>query len=138
MFTDSMIDHIVQQSNLYLSQKPNGSSYSNDSITASELKYLFGVIILMGIKRLPSYRDYFSCGPILGCPELVSNISRNRFQMILRNLHLNDNLTAHPRTSPEYDRLHKIRPLVSMLNRQITVEYSPHFENSIIDEAMVG
>lgn len=54
LISDSLIDIIVQQTNLYCqqSQKP----YMENS--KEEILKFFGINILMGIKRLPSIRDY--------------------------------------------------------------------------------
>ena len=137
LFTDNMFDHIVEQTNLYATQNPPSVHYKWEDITSNELKAFFGLIILMGIKRLPAYEDYFSQCPILSCPELVRGFSRNRFKAILCCLHLNDNTTAQPRGNPGYDKLHKVRPLLKSINETIQQEYVPHKENSI-DEAMIG
>jgi len=59
-----------------------------------------GRIILMGISKMRSTRDYFSKNPALNHPYISSRFSRDRF------LHINDNATAASRDSDEFDPLH--------------------------------
>ena len=72
------------------------------------MKAFMGLIIAMGIKRLPSY----SSSPILGAPELVKGFPLNRFKQLLGNLHFNDNDKAVPRGTPGHYKLYKIRPIL--------------------------
>ena len=54
------IELMVQQTNLYYQQ----NTKKNDVlVTAEEMKKFIGVNIMMDIKRLPSYRDYWSSNP---------------------------------------------------------------------------
>ena len=91
----------------------------------------------MGLKRLPSYRDYWSSNSILGTPELVAGFPLNRVTILLSNLHFNDNSNAIPRGTEGHDKLHKIRPILSAIHDKCLTLYNPHHVNSI-DEAMVG
>ena len=61
----------------------------------------------------------------------------DRFKVLLQCLHVNDNTTAKSRNDPNYDRLHKIRPLLNMSRDNFMHEYNIDKEVSI-DEAMVG
>ena len=56
---------------------------------------------------------------------------------MLSCFHLNDNSMMVPPTSPNFDRLHKVRPLVEMVKDNCLKQYHPSRHNSI-DEAMVG
>ena len=51
------IELMVQQTNLYYQQN---KSKNDVLVTAEEMKKFIGVDLMMGIKRLPSYRDYWS------------------------------------------------------------------------------
>jgi hypothetical protein len=61
---------------------------------------------------------------------------RDCFKQILRYLHINDNTQAKPCNDPQYDKLHKIRPLLNKICDNTQKAYMPHQQLSI-DEAMV-
>lgn len=90
----------------------------------------------MGFHTLPSMRLYWSKNSNFFVPRIAKVMSVKRFLKILRFLHLNDNSTMKPRGHPEYDRLHKVRPLITMLTGRFKDNYSPSRYLSI-DESMV-
>jgi hypothetical protein len=90
----------------------------------------------MGIHKLPYLSDYWSQHPLLGAPGLTKYMPRDRFKAILRYLHLNDNTQALPRDDPNYDKLHKVRPLLDAVRVNTQAAYYPHRELAV-DEAMV-
>uniref|UniRef100_A0A8W8JDB0 DDE Tnp4 domain-containing protein n=1 Tax=Magallana gigas TaxID=29159 RepID=A0A8W8JDB0_MAGGI len=57
---------------------------------------------------------YWSQNKFLGNQGFKDTMSRSRFWRLTEYLHLNDNTTQGPVGSPEYDWLHKIRPLIEM------------------------
>ena len=133
-FDDDLFRHIVRETNLYASQKRSKWRWP---LTVPELKAFLGVWIIMGIVKLPRVRDYWSQEPIFGeHPVITGAFARDRFFEILWNLHFNDNTTAFPRGHDNYDKLHKIRPVINFLSCKFLALYNPHRENSI-DEAMV-
>ena len=93
-FDEDLLQHIVDQTNLYAQQNPVGARYAWYDTTTSEIKAFFGLIIAMGIKRLPSYTDYWSSNPLLGTPELVAGFPLNRFRHLLTRIHFNNNENA--------------------------------------------
>ena len=62
---------------------------------------------------------------------------RNRFQLIMKFLHFNDNSNQIPRGQPGHDRLFKIRPFLSKLIANFQQMYVPS-RNISIDESMIG
>ncbi|XP_052085148.1 piggyBac transposable element-derived protein 4-like [Mytilus californianus] len=50
-------------------------------------------------------------------------MSRNRFQAIIQFLHCNNNETAVPHDQPGYDPLHKISPVIDILNQTFAENY---------------
>ena len=79
---------IIPQSDIYAQRK--GIPYQT---TADEIKAFLGVTILMGYHRLPSMRDYYArtADPDLSVPFVKNVMSRDRFELIRRMLHFNDN-----------------------------------------------
>lgn len=132
LFSEQNIQGIVEQSNLYCKQK--GISF--DAITSEEIKKFLGLNIAIGIKRLPSYRDYWSTNFQLNDPYISSVMSVKRFSFLLSNLHLNDSTKEPKRNEPEYDKLYKIRPYLNILSRTYKFFYNPT-RNQSIDESMI-
>ena len=126
-FDDDLLQHIVEQIILY-------AWYDT---TTNKIKAFLGLIIMMGIKRLPLYTDYWSSNALLGTPELVAGFPLNRFRHLLTHIHFNNNNNAPPQGSTAYDKLYKLRPILTAIHEKCLKLYDPHRENSI-DEAMVG
>ncbi|CAG4961895.1 unnamed protein product [Parnassius apollo] len=59
-----------------------------------------------------------------------------RFKKILKNLHLNDNSQTPSKSSPDYDKLYKVCPLLEMLMTACKNEARTSTSQSI-DEAMI-
>ena len=137
MFTPSLMDAIVEQTNLYAKEVMGGEKYDAwDKVTTDELKAYLGFCILMGINRLPALDDYWSSDPTLRYSPIADRISRDRFREISRYLHFVDNSTLQPKGSPGYDRLGKVRPVIDHLSKQFADLYEPHKEVAV-DEAMI-
>ena len=99
--------------------------------TKEELLVVIGGILMSGYAKYPNKTMYWSKEndvPII----LAEGIRCNRFEAILRNLHLNDN-------TPDdgSDKLFKLRPILRMLG----VSFKKHGgleENISIDESMIA
>ena len=138
IFDDSLFRHVVDQTNLYVSQVPSRSArYGWYDTTVTEMKAFVGVLLLMGIHQLPSIADYWSTHKYLGAPTISAVFPANRFNHLLASIHFNDNSNAKPRGHPDYDKLYKNRPVMKSILQKCLSLYNPHRENSI-DEAMVG
>lgn len=105
--------------------------------TVNEIKLFLGMIVAMGLHKLPQLEDYWSADVLLGVPGIVSGMPIDRFKVLQKCLHINDNTKAKPRGDPEYDRLYKIRPLLNAVNEAFFNQYDPNREMSV-DEAIVG
>lgn len=136
IFPNDLIDHIVFQTNLYALQKSGGDSKAFLPTNSNEVKTFLGVNLLMGIKRLPSYRDYWSSKLELRDHYIGSVISRDRFAWLLGHMHINDNAVQPPRSTENFDKLYKIRPLLDKLAETFATSYKPS-EQQAIDESMI-
>ena len=96
-----------------------------------------GIVIAMGVVCLPGIHDYWSIDPILSHPWFRAIMSRRRFEEILRYFHVVDNTTEPDRSIPGYDKLWKIRPLITLLSENCLKYYNTHPQVSI-DESMIG
>lgn len=135
LFPESLIEDIAFQTNLYALQK-YGNPSAFKSTCRQEIKTFFAVNIMMGIKRLPSYRDYWSSRPELRDNFISETMSRDRFIWLLGHLHLNDNSVMPVRDSPNFDKLYKIRPVIDKLSETYMNSYKPSKHQSI-DESMI-
>jgi hypothetical protein len=82
----------------------------------------------MGLAPLPEISDYWAKGGIIH--------ARNRFQQILRFIHVADNTTQPERKHPNY-KLHKVQPIIDHLGTVFPKLYIPD-QNLSIDEQMIG
>ncbi|KAJ8910639.1 hypothetical protein NQ315_012507 [Exocentrus adspersus] len=60
LITDEILDSITFQTNLYAEQEHQKTNKRYSQATVSEIKTFIGLNLLMGIKKSPSYRDYWS------------------------------------------------------------------------------
>jgi len=65
---------------------------------------------------VPKIRDYWSAE--LGYPMIFNSMSR--FELIKSALHFNNNDSMLSSNDPNYDRLHKLRPLIDYLNNRFS------------------
>ena len=72
--------------------------------------------ITMGMLRLIRVRDYWSMNNILATSWFPSDMSRDRFLIILRYIHLVDSSKRKKVSEEGYDPLYKLRPLIDHLN----------------------
>lgn len=113
--TDDLINLIIEETNRYGSDSKveasgNSRAVKWESISQDELFSFLGLCFLMGIVKKPSIPDYWSEEVILSTPIFSKVMSRNRFQLILTNLHFSNNATAD-----KTDKLHKIRQVIEQI-----------------------
>ena len=107
-----------------------------EPISTRDYEAYIGFNILMGINSLPSLDDYWKRDSIYHYVPIADKISRERYREIARYLHFVDNSTLSQPGSPSYDRLGKVRPLLSYLQARFSAVYNPSREISV-DEAMI-
>ena len=128
-FDDQLISHIADQSNLYAVQQ-TGRSHNTNS---NEIEQYIGILLMMGIIKLPQYRMYWSTGTRI--PIVATAMSVNRFDKIKRFFHCNDNDKVLPKGDPKYDKLQKVRPVIeSVLKKCKTI---PPEERHSVDEQII-
>lgn len=95
------------------------------------MKRFFGLIIWMGIVKLPEIHLYWSKDAAYAQSLPVSVLSRNRFELLLRMLHFCDNENEN-----HDDRLYKIRVICGILNENFQKYYDPG-EIVCVDESLI-
>ena len=140
-FDDDLFRHIVMQTNLYAEQyltmnaailKPFSRVRCWSPADMKEVKQFVGLCLLIGIVKKPSVASYWSRDIVLQTPIFRSVMKRNRFQLLQKFFHLNDNSTA----GSSNDRLFKIRPVIDHLFEKFQATYCVH-QNVAIDESLL-
>ena len=80
----------MTNTNEYAQSKNAGIGRVWTILTLIELKIWFGIVIYMGIVKLPRVRDYWSSDPKFPKHNIVQEMTITRFQQIKRYLHISD------------------------------------------------
>ena len=125
----SLVDLVASETNRYAVEKGicNWVSVSRD-----ELWTFLGIVVLMGINRLPRISNYWSKDTLLGRCDIQRCMTLKRFMSIWSNLHVVDNSTVSDSSSLSA----KIQPVLDVLERTFYMQYAPGQE-LCVDEAMI-
>ena len=124
-FDEDLMSKIVEETNTYGQQKNKELNF-----TKEELYVLLGGMLLSGYVKYPNKRMFWN--PTEDIPKIFKNSMRlNRFEMLLRHIHFNDNANID-----RSDRLFKIRPLLNSLNENFK-KHGGLDEHLSIDESMI-
>lgn len=125
----SVLEYIVQQTNLY-AQQCLGDNYSTwQQVSIEELEAYMEFMILMGLVKLHSVYAYWRNDSIFRYSPVASRISRKQFFEIHQCLHFVDNETLSPPGTATNDRLGKIRPIL-LLSSPPHMNLVPTFQRS--------
>ena len=138
IFTSTLMESIVEQTNLYARQTMGDLAYQRwTPVTDEELWAYLGFSILMAVNRLPSIGDYWKTDELFHYSPVAGRISRDRFYDISRYLHFVDNTSLPPRNDPCFSRLQKVQPVITSVMEACMTTYNPSV-NLSIDEAMIS
>ncbi|XP_069819668.1 piggyBac transposable element-derived protein 4-like [Dendropsophus ebraccatus] len=139
---DEVLGLIVEQTNLYarqyITQKPTctyATSWRPTSV--AEIKKFLGLTLLMGVVKKPSIRSYWSVRATHSTPVFAAIMSRTRYETLMRFMHFNDKAQCPPRNDPNFDRLYKLRPLLSLLQQTFLTVYTPD-KQLAVDESLMN
>ena len=116
IFSDKLIDLIVRVTNKYARQKLAGNNtrlMKWHDVTRQELKAYFGICLVMGINNLPQLPMYWSSDPLIGNTGIQNIMTKNRFEEHGQYLHFSNSETEPQRGEENFDRLYKVRSLLS-------------------------
>ena len=140
--TDAIMTLIVDETNRFAEQylleksvtDPDNSYLGQwTPVTIPEMKKFIGTLLLMGIVYKPDLHMYWSTDIYYSTPAFSKIMKRDRFYLILKFLHFNNNETVDPENP---HRLHKVRPLIQLLRERFRKVYSPG-KNMSVDESVV-
>ena len=113
-FTDEVWDLPVEETNRYAAECRGSQSARRPwpwhDVTREEMKAFVGMLMVMGVCRLPRIENYWCTSYPLFTPQLREVMPLVRFQQIYRYLHLADSTAQVPHGQPRYDPL----PLVPL------------------------
>ncbi|XP_040289776.1 piggyBac transposable element-derived protein 4-like [Bufo bufo] len=140
---DDLFELFVKETNLYGAQyiSNNPSSYYArpgqwTPTNVEEMKKFLALTFSMGIVKKTTIRSYWEASRIHSTPSFATVMSRQRYEILLKFFHFNDNSQCPSNSSPDYDRLYKIRPLLDYLSEKCLTVYTPS-ENVSVDESLV-
>lgn len=127
---DSVIEHIVDETNRYARKIPSSAFQSEWSPTnAHEVMCLFAFWMMLGIVRMPTIKSCFSRDPLLKTEIFRKMFTENRYVALARALHFMDPATvaANPTNSDSttLDPLCRLRPIITHLNAKFQANYVP-------------
>ena len=125
-FTEEIMTMIVEQTNLYSTQKHSKCINTN----IDEMLKFFGMHIHMGLVNLPAYTLYWSQS--LRYPPIADVMPLKRFEALKRSLHVADNTTYD---AEKDDKLFKIGPLVEAVRNEC-IKVDPK-EYQSVDEQII-
>lgn len=138
LLVGDLFEVIAEETNLFATQsladkkfKPCSRSHLWQPTDKDEIKRFFGLILFMGLVKLPSIKDYWSTDDVMRQTFPRTVMTRNRFEILLQYLHFADNDNINPS-----DRIGKIRYLINLLNAKFKAYYSPK-EQLCVDESMI-
>jgi len=126
-FTADMMSFITEQTNLYATREKNDQSFH---VAVAEITKFLGLLLISGYHRLPSQDDYWSVSEDLEAPIFSKVMSRERFRLIKKYLHVADNNQLLP------SKVAKVLPLLNKLRQQCQ-QFGVFHEFLSIDESMV-
>ena len=149
-FTEEIIDTIVAETNRYAHQqnanraRKDGSWFAEHGnatdLTPEELKAFLGILILMGIIKLPSLKSRWNEDePYFYQPNIAKVMTRDRFLAIMRYIHLANNEDMPPREDPEF-RLFRVQHFLTEMQYNCLNSFLHNFDikrELLIDEAMM-
>ena len=138
-FPLTLIQHLVQETNLYAAQKrqANQNLPQWKPVSVEEMKIYFGIRLYLSIVPFPEMRMLWSTDEVYGGLRIAKFMTLKRFEEISGNFHANDRTQHLPKEHPNHDKLHLIRPVLDEVLAKCLQRYNPH-PNCSVDEAMIA
>ena len=144
---DDFVSLLVQETNRYAEQyfqnnpkdslPPHSLARSWKNVDLPEMRAFLGILLYMGMVKLPTYKSYWSTDALMGMKGFRHIMSRDRWTVIWMFFHVSDNNAALPREHPDYDRASKIRPIIDKLVHKFQEVYLPD-QNLSVDESLIA
>ncbi|XP_046903421.1 piggyBac transposable element-derived protein 4-like [Hypomesus transpacificus] len=135
--TEDLVRDIVEETNRYASQLQEQSAPGVGKLAKwlptniDEMYSFLMAMLLMGVVKKSSLREYWSTDPMLATPFFASLFSQDRFLLLLRCLHFQDNEMADAS-----DPLNKIRNIFHGITSAFGRVFVP-FKDLCIDKSLM-
>jgi len=138
IFDEDLVQHIVDETNKFYHFLVNNTVLSKHSklgkwkdTNLNEMYIFFSLMLLMPHVKKNNIKNYWSTSVLLSTPIFGKIMTQDRFLLLLRVLHFNDNRNQIPG-----DRLFKIKIIVESLRKKFSSTYQPH-QKVCVDESIV-
>ncbi|XP_041984607.1 piggyBac transposable element-derived protein 4-like isoform X2 [Aricia agestis] len=129
-WSDKVLDLIVDETNLYAS-KISSAAFQAEWFPTNlhEILCLFSFWMMLGILKMPTVTSCFSVDPLLKTEVFRRIFTRRRYEMLNRALHFIDSDPDMDNKNPSntgarsFDRLHRLRPILTHLNSAFQSNY---------------
>ncbi|KAF3842439.1 hypothetical protein F7725_024390 [Dissostichus mawsoni] len=122
-------------------EQAKGKKFVWEELKPVKFLMYVGLMMFMALLKLPKVRDYWRKGSHLSVLFPASVMTRDRFMAISRAVHLSDPdhdlANDRKKDTPEYDPLHRLKPLQATIKEACKAMWQPRKEISI-DERMVA
>ena len=111
---------VCETSHYYEQQKasnPNKHKMPWHPVTKGEMKAFVGILILMGVIKLPRFEMYWSSDRLIHQEGITEVMPRTRFLQIWRYFHLADNSKVAALGTDGYDKIYRVRTFLSLISR---------------------
>ena len=138
-FTEEVWGLLATETNRYAEQTRSHTPHARPwkETTVPEMKAFIGILIYLGILKLPRLELYWSNIDMhIATPGISQIMPLVRFQQIFRFFHLTNSENAVLHGQPGHDRLFKVRSLLDLVVPKFGEEYTLHQQVSV-DEAMI-
>ena len=137
--TNTYGDQYVKSHEDYLKSHPKSRvhDFTHHRFTITELYNFLAIVITMGIISFPKIACYWRTSWPFFTDSIRKIMSRDRFLLFLKFFHLNNNERYISRGQPGFDRLFKVRPLISHLVSRYKSSYIPS-QCVSVDESMIN
>ncbi|XP_030609340.1 piggyBac transposable element-derived protein 4-like [Archocentrus centrarchus] len=109
--------------------------------TAEDMKKFIGMLLFMSVVHLPKLSDYWRKGTAFQVPFPATIMPRDQFMSILSCIHMSDpeedKIQEEKKGTRDYDRLHRVRPLMDLISMRCKAIYHPR-QHLSVDERMVA
>ena len=129
----------MQVNQEFLSEHPRARAHDfiRKPSTINGLQRFLALVIVMGVVSLPRIDQYWGRRWSFHSTNIPPIMSRDRFLLFLKFLHLVDNNTHVPQGQVGHDKLFKLRQFLNRLVGNFQKAYYPE-KGISIDESMIG
>lgn len=137
MFDFDFVSHIAQETNKYYRECSAGPQKEFSKLNrwtdtnADELYCFFAVTLLMPHIRKNTVKQYWTTDPLLETPIFSKIFSQDRYLILRRMLHFDDNVRQNGG-----DKLYKMRTIIETLRKKFSSIIEP-YQNLVIDESLM-